>query len=462
MAKPKKDASKALFKEAPVTSYPYVDNRLVIIDWASLSYHLFHSIGSDKNREKYGLLDSEGELELWRTKMIDRVMEYIALFNPRHLVFALEGKAAWRRKFVEEYYGEHAEIYYNKSEYYVLSDNYLYMVQQAADGGYAVTQLSIKDRAKLSELKHRKLKDMPEKQQRMFWGIYTPGGDPILPSYKGQRKSKPWKFSTEKKVWAEYRERFAQELAPLFRARAIQCHHAEGDDIIYATIRKYAGDCDDVIVITRDSDMAQLASSKVKLFNHQTDTFIVEPDPVGYLDGKVLAGDSADNINGMAFVDTRKGKVGLYYGEKTTQIATGSAHILLESCPNVYETAKKNGWADQYMRNRTLIDLSRIPAEVSREIETSMDACPEPASPAGFERFEFWDVPDMARNNYMRLQATGFYCVNPAKGGLPFNANLFTRYRAEAEKPKIELPEDVVTADNIGLDAELSDIDVIF
>lgn len=462
MAKKKKDISKVLFKEPPVTYYPYVDNRLVIIDWASLSYHLFHSINSDKNREKYGLHDSEGELRLWRTKMIDRVMDYIALFNPRHLVFALEGKAAWRKKFVEEYYGEHADIYYNKSEYYVLADNYLYMVQKAADGNFAVTPLDIKDVDNLAELKHRKLKDMPEKQQKMFWSIYTAGGSPILPSYKGQRSKQPWTFRTEKKVWAEYRERFAKELAPLFRARPIQCFHAEGDDIIYATIQKYAGDCDDIIVITKDSDMAQLISRKVRIFNHQTDTFFVEPDPVRYLDGKVLSGDSSDNVNGMAFVDTRKGKVGLFYKGKANQIGKGSAPVLLESCPNIYETAKKNGWADQYMRNRTLIDLSRVPDSIKHEIEDCMAATPEPEAPAGFERFDFWDVPDMAGNNYRRLQATGFYCVNPAKGGLPFNASLFTRYRAEAEKPKIELPEDVVTADNIGLDAELSDIDVMF
>jgi hypothetical protein len=164
----------------------------------------------------------------------------------------------------------------------------------------------------------------------------------------------------------------------------------------------------------------------------------------------------------MAFVDTRKGKVGLFYKGKANQIGKGSAPVLLESCPNIYETAKKNGWADQYMRNRTLIDLSRVPDHVKHEIEDCMTATPEPEAPAGFERFDFWDVPDMAGNNYRRLQATGFYCVNPVKGGLPFNANLFTRYRAEAEKPKIELPEDVVTADNIGLDAELSDIDVMF
>ena len=461
MAKKKKDASKVLFRDPPVTRYTYVDNRLMIIDWASLAYHMFYSIGSDKNREKYGLLDSEGELELWRTKMINRVMDYIALFNPRHLVFALEGKAAWRKKFVEEYYGEHAEIYYNSTEYYVLSDNYLYLVQKAKTG-YAVTKLDVKDKGKLSELKHRKLKDMPQKQQKMFWSIYTAKGSPILPSYKGQRKSKEWDFSTSKKVWAEYRERFAKELAPLFRARAIQCHRAEGDDIIYALVKKYAGECDDVIVVTKDSDMAQLISRNVRIFNHQTDTFFAEPDPGRYLDLKVLSGDDSDNINGMAFVDMRKGKIGLFYDTKGTQITETSAPVLLEACPNIFETAKKNGWDDQYVRNRTLIDLSRVPLDVKREIEDSMNLTPEPERAAGFERFDFWDVPSLSQTNYLRLQSTGFYCVNAAKGGVPFNAQLFSKYMLEAQKPKVELPDDVITADNFGLDSELSDTDVIF
>lgn len=461
MAK-KKDASRALFAEPPVTNYPYVDNRLVVIDWASLAYHMFWSIDSDKNRERYGLVDSEGELELWRVKMITRIMDYVALFNPRHVVFALEGKAAWRKKYVEEYYGNNAEVYWNQVEYYVASDNYLYMVQKANGGGYAVTKLAAAERAKLSELKHRKLKDMPPEKQRMFWNIYTASGNPILPSYKGHRKSKPWPFFTDKKVWSEYRESFAKELAPLFRARAIQCFHAEGDDVMYATVQKYAGDCDDIIVITRDSDLAQIKNRNVRIFNHQTDTFIVKDDPVKYLDVKVLTGDSSDNINGMAFVDTRKGKMGKFYEGKSTQLSDGGAVALLESCPNVYETAKENGWADQYMRNRNLIDLSRVPDDVKQEISQCMDLVPEPETAEGFERLDFWNVPDMIQENYRRLQATGFYCVNSVNSSTAFNAGLFTKFRTEAEKPKISLPETVVTADNIGLDAELSDIDVIF
>lgn len=458
MAK-KKAGAAALFSEPPITSYPYVDNRLVVIDWASLSYHMFYSIASDKNRAKYGLIDAEGELELWRTKMITRIMDYVALFNPRHLVFALEGKAAWRKKFVEEYYSDKAEIYWNKVEYYVASDNFLYMVQKANGGGYAVTKLKAADRAKLSELKHKKLKEMPPDRQKMFWGIRTATGKPILPSYKGHRAAKEWTFFTDKKVWAAYREQFAMELAPLFRARAIQCFHAEGDDVIYSTVQKYAGECDDVIVITRDSDMAQIKTRNVRIFNHQTDTFIVKDDPVKYLDHKVLTGDDSDNIQGMAFVDPKTGK---FKEGKETQLSDGGATTLLESCPNVYEAAKNNGWDDQYMRNRTLIDLSRVPDEVKKEIDHCMDMAPEPENVAGFERLDFWDVPDMIRSNYLRLQSTGFYCVNSVNSGTLFNAGMFTKYKAAAEKPKIELNDDVVTADNIGLDAELSDIDVIF
>lgn len=454
----KKSGFSRLFDEPPVTSYHYVENRLLVIDWASLSYHMFYSIASDANRKKYGLLDAEGEIELWRCKMITRILHYVSLFNPRHVIFALEGKAAWRRKFVEDYYSEHSEVYWNKSEYYVMSDNLLYMVQKASDDGFAVTKMDLKILPDLSGLKHRKLGEMPEKQQRMFWDIRTPTGTPILPSYKGQRKAKPWLFSIDKKVWAAYREQFAKELAPLFRAKAVQCIHAEGDDVIYASVMKYAGESDDVIVITRDSDMAQIGVKNVRLFNHQTDTFMVKDDPAKYLDHKVLTGDDSDNINGIAFVNQKDGK---YKPDKKTQISDGGATALLEACPNIYTTAKENGWVDQYDRNRTLIDLSRVPDDVKKEIAAEMDK-PYPEL-GGFERLDFWDIPDAVQRLYTSLQGVGFYAVNSSTSTTRFNPTLFARQQAELDRPIVDIGEDdVITSRNIGLDKELSDIDVDF
>ena len=456
-----KKGYQALFRDAPVTSYHYVDNRLLIVDWASLSYHMFWSLDSAKNREKYGLMDAEGELALWRTMMVNRIIHYVALFNPRKLVFALEGKQAWRKQFVEDYYKEHAVVYWEvKNEFYVVADNYVYMVQRADDGTFAVTKLSVKQLAEIKKLTHcKKLGELPPDMQKTFWSISTHSGTPILPSYKGQRKAKPWPFSVEKKVWAAYREQFAKELAPLFRAKAVQCLHAEGDDIIYASVQKYAGDSDDVIIITRDSDMTQIANPKVKILNHQTDTFINQDNPTYYLDHKVLCGDDSDNINGMAFVNEKDGK---WKADKGTQISDKGAVKLLENCSNIYSTAKEYGWDDQYMRNRTLIDLSMVPADIKKEISFEMDA-PDPETVGGFERLEFWEVPQRVQNDYLRMQTTGFYCVNSANSRVVFDATRFAQYRVEAAKPPVEIDENaIVTADNFGLDEELSDIDVIF
>lgn len=449
----KKSAPVKLFAEPPVTRYTYVNNRLVIFDWASLAYHMFHSSA------KYDLPDAEQEINVWRVKMITRVMDYIALFNPRHVVFALEGKAAWRKAFVEDYYNKHAEVYWNKNEYYVKADNILYLVQKGTDGGYMLTKLNIKDAKKLADLKHKPLGEMPEQQRSMFWSLYTPGGDPIVPSYKGQRKSKPWTFKTDKKVWAKYREQFAMELAPLFRARPIQCLRAEGDDIIYSTMKQYAGECDDVIIITRDSDMSQISNRNVRIFNHQTNTFSSMQNPEKFLDEKVLYGDTSDNIPGMAFVDQNTGN---FKPEKNTRLSDKGAATLLEKCPNVYEKAKAEGWVDQYNRNRTLIDLSRVPADVQKEIQEAIDLVPEPKDAAGFERLRFWGVTDMVIGNYLRLQTAGFYAVNSVNSGRQFDSAMFARATAEAERPKIDIDDSVVTADNIGLDDVYSDIDVPF
>lgn len=446
-------AFKALTSEPPVTSYPYNNNRVMIVDWASLSYHMFYSIGSDKNRAKYGLMSSEGEIELWRTKMVTKLMDYVALFNPKHIIFALEGKAAWRKKYVERYYDEHAVIYWNSSEYYVQADNYLYLVQKATVGdGYSITKLKASDRLKLGELSHKLLGKMPQKQHDMFWKLKLPKGQPVLPSYKGHRASKPWTFFTDKKVWAEYREQFAQELAPLFRARAIQCLHAEGDDIIYAAATQLAVESDDIIVITKDSDMTQIKYSNVKIFNHQTDTFSTQDDPEKYLDLKVLMGDSSDNINGMAFVNPKDGS---FAEKRNTQLSDVGAADLLANCPNVYEAAKKYGWDDQYMRNRTLIDLSRVPPDVTQEIDMQMDLMREPDFVAGFERLDFWNIPERIQSTYRIMQTSGFFALNNVNTTNVLDIDAYNKQKQEAAHVPLEVVDSVATAENFGVEDEL-------
>lgn len=451
-----KSKSKALFSEPPVTSYPFCKDRTLVFDWASLAYHQMYSIvAGDKDMRRFELDGPEGEVRLWRTKMIAYLIKMVAIFNPKHIVFALEGVNLWRKDYVKEWYTEHSEVYYNTKEYFVQSDNYTYNVQKADDGTFAVSRLPVSQYDILDGMKHRKLSELPIEKQAMLWNIYTATGDPILPSYKGQRKKKrEWKFEIDRKIWMEYKDQFAQELAPLFRARAIRCDIAEGDDIIYAAVKKMGAESEEVIVITHDSDMSQMSFKNLKIFDHRTDTFVHMDNPQRYLDVKVLAGDSSDNINGMAFVDHKTGK---HAPTKDRQLGEGTASTLLESCPNIYETSKANNWYDQYMRNKMLIDMSMIPEKVMNVINAELDK-PEPAL-GGYNLLDFWDVPKLYEQSIFRMRDAGFFIFLPVeyidRNPGAFKRDMYEQKVAEqnaAEFGGVETDNHIITDDTFADD----------
>lgn len=406
MAGKKKKAP--VFELPPLKSYKSVNNRCLVLDWASISYHKMFSLNTAKNREKYGFVGPEGEVKLWRTFMVDEVMKLIALFDPMHIIFALEGPGSWRKQFVKDYYAEHATVYYinepDNKVYFVRADNLGFEVRKAQDGKFSVSPLPISEFPKLEELKHKQLGELPQEKQDMFWNIYAPNGkDPILPSYKGTRNGNDWPFTIDRKIWRKYKEQFAQELAPIFRARAISCEGAEGDDVVYAAARMFSGKSDDVIVVTHDSDLLQINFPKVKIFDHICCNFMNVDDPTKFLDIKVLAGDDSDNIHGMAFVKPKTGKLDFTVKNR---FGKGTAATFIQQFPNVYDVAKNNGWGDQYMRNRKLIDLSCTPPEVVSRLNTLL-AQPEPAL-CGFELLDFWDVEPYYKDLMQSMRSYGY------------------------------------------------------
>ena len=406
----KKKTSNSFFEVPPLKSYKSVNNRYLVIDWASLSYHKMFSLNTAKNREKYGFVGAEGEVKLWRTFMIDELMKLIALFNPMHIIIALEGPGSWRKQFVKDYYAKNATVYYDKQAYYVRSDNTGFDVRKAQDGNFVVTPIKIEDFPKLESLNHKPLGELPEAKQDMLWHVYAPNGkDPILPSYKGTRNSNDWPFTIDRKIWRKYKEQFAQELAPIFRARAIFCEGAEGDDVVYASAKKFCGVADDVIIVTHDSDMLQINFPKVKIFDHISCNFMSVDDPVKYLDIKVLAGDTSDNIHGMSFIKSKTGKQDFTVKNR---FGEGTAAKFIEAFPNVYDVAKNNGWGEQYMRNRKLIDLSCTPVEVTTRLNEMLDK-PEPEL-CGFELLDFWDVEPYYKDLMQNMRSYGYRSMIPA------------------------------------------------
>lgn len=345
----------------PLKTYPFSANRLMIVDWASLAYHQMHSLKSEKRTTELNLETSEDEIAVWNNHMLNKMLKYIKLFNPKDIVCALEGKNVWRFDYVREYYDDNTLVYFDSSAYYVRFDNCLYKVFK--DGNeYKFHPMDIISDSNIYSLKYRKLNELPEATQNIIWSLYLPNGSPMLPKYKGTRGDE-WEFKTPKSIWKEHKENFAVELGKLYRAKCIRVEGAEGDDVAYVASQYLKSKYDSIIVITKDSDFNQLLDdSKLKIYNHYTDNMTECLSPVDYIEMKILSGDSSDNINGIALPNKKK------------KVGKGTAKTLYEGTTDVYTKAKDEGWDNQYIRNQKLINFKYIPTHIQRSICETIDS----------------------------------------------------------------------------------------
>ena len=417
----------------PIKSYPYSANRLLVIDWASLSYHQWHALVHHKGDKP--IETSDDECEVWRSHMFNKVMKYVRLFNPLDVIFALEGKNVWRKELVKEYYSENTLVYYDASAYYVRFDNFFFKVYKDGDE-FKIQKLDFIADAHLMTNKCKKLKELPQRVQDMLWELYLPNGKtPLLPKYKGTRDKQEWKFFTDKMFFKEYKEEFAKELAGLYRAKCIQMEGAEGDDAVYVSLKYLEPKYDSIILITRDSDFNQLLDQKnLKIYNHQTDNMTSCLNPQDYLEIKILAGDDSDNIQGIALPE-KKNQLG-------GDLVKGTAKKLYEANRNVYDKAKLEGWDNQYRRNQTLISLKYIPTHIQRTLCETIDAnVPELK---GIEDISHLGIKDKLLSNVMKMKNLGFYTLLDREyvASHPdiFNSSLIKHeddeQMAVAEKPK--------------------------
>jgi len=376
----------------PLKSYPYSKNRLLIIDWSSLAYHQQFAMVS-KHSTAYLDVDSpEDELHIWKTKMVSRVVDYIKLFNPRDIILTLEGDNIWRNGFVKDYYNENATVYYDDTGYYLRYDNFLYKVSKDSKGELSIDKMDIvKDVNKIPK-KHKKPSELPDRVRKIFW-------DHILPKYKGTRSNQYWPFMIDKKTWKNNKESFLRDMEKIFRCHVIGKPEAEGDDVIYVSTSYWKDKYDSMILVTGDSDMNQLLKQdNLKIYNHKHANFVYCDKPEDLLEIKVLSGDKSDNINGMALPNRK------------TQLGEKGATTLYESVTNCYEQAKEEGWDNQYMRNKKLIDLSKIPTHIQRELCEQLDK----SNPKLGDMQDLYNlnITDKVVDEVNRLKTLGYYAVN--------------------------------------------------
>lgn len=193
--------------------------------------------------------------------------------------------------------------------------------------------------------------------------------------------------------WETY-ESFTKYLSEQTNCSVIRCPTAEGDDIIARWIALHP--MDNHIVISSDTDFAQLLANNVDQYNGITDQLITIngifdskgkpvidkktkeaksiPDPNWILFEKCMRGDSSDNVfSAYPGVRTKgtKNKVGLLEAYADLDKKGYSFNNLMLQRWTDHEGVEHRV-LDDYNRNRMLIDLSAQPEEIKQAVDSAI------------------------------------------------------------------------------------------
>jgi len=181
----------------------------------------------------------------------------------------------------------------------------------------------------------------------------------VYPYYKANRKKSRdaseinWThvFDTFNKIKNEIKDNFPY--------RVIQVESAEADDIIATLAEQYA-DYQKVLVLSGDKDFIQLHNYNfLRQYDPVRKKWITHDNPSRYLFEHILKGDAGDGIpnvlsdDNVFVTNTRQRPL---TQKKIDKIYNDGA-VLLDS------VADRN-----YMRNKLLVDLSQIPANIKEQI----------------------------------------------------------------------------------------------
>ena len=220
----------------------------------------------------------------------------------------------------------------------------------------------------------------------------------------------------EDKLFWETFDKFKDFVTTKTNCTVLQNSRLEADDLIAGFIQGHPDD--DHVIISTDSDFAQLISPKVKQYNGVADTLTTHegifdkkgkividnktkkpkavPNPAWLLFEKCIRGDTSDNVF-SAYPGVRKTKMQEAF-EDRNQKGFAWNNLMLQRWLD--HEGKEHRVLDDYERNKKLIDLTQQPDDIRNvivETITNQTTQPKNIDQVGIRLLKFCNFYDLQR-----------------------------------------------------------------
>ena len=207
--------------------------------------------------------------------------------------------------------------------------------------------------------------------------IATDGNDywrkQSFPYYKAVRKKARDKSGLDWTSLFKVMSKIRDEIKECFPYRVIHVEKAEADDIIATLCKKYGVEIplaigEKILIVSGDKDFIQLQKySNVEQFDNVRKTWVEHNNPEHYLIEHVLRGDVGDGIpNYLSDDDT------FVMNKRQKRLTTQKVQEFIEN-KNYHKTLGEKQLRN-YHRNLCLIDLTKIPEDVEKDILKEFDS----------------------------------------------------------------------------------------
>jgi hypothetical protein len=182
----------------------------------------------------------------------------------------------------------------------------------------------------------------------------------LFPYYKANRKKNQEASDFDWKALFECLNKIREELKSFFPYRVIDVATAEADDII-GTLCKHYGDFQKILILSGDKDFIQLQRYlMVEQYDPVRKKKLTHNNPELFLKEHIIKGDAGDGVPNFLSPDNS-----FVIGERQKPITTKRLEEWLHKNP---EDFCNDLMLRNYKRNEQLIDLSKIPKDISTAI----------------------------------------------------------------------------------------------